>query len=71
MTTASEVLDVMPRHRVPNGVAAQRLRVALPPRLLSLVKRDADQDMRTLSATVASILQKHYASELNAIAGED
>lgn len=46
--------------RVPNGAADQRLRVALPPPLLSQIQQDATRNMRTVSAMAALIIAEHY-----------
>lgn len=51
------------RSRVPNGVAAQRLRVALPEELLALIKADAEKNRRTVSSMAALIIAEHYAAK--------
>lgn len=51
------------KSRVPNGVAKQRLRVALPEDLLESIKRDADQQMRSVSSMAALIIAEHYESK--------
>lgn len=51
-----------PRSRVPNGVAPQRLRVALSPQMLERIKADADRNMRTVSAMASLIIARHYQS---------
>ena len=51
------------RSRVPNGVADQRLRVALTEELLALIKADADKDRRTVSSMAALIIAQHYAAK--------
>lgn len=52
------------RSRVPNGVAAQRLRVALPSDLLEIIKADADKNRRTISSMASLIIAEHYAAKL-------
>lgn len=49
-----------PRFRVPNGVAPQRLRVALSPEMLERIKADAEKNMRTVSAMASLIIARHY-----------
>lgn len=51
----------MPRQRVPRGAAPKKVRVALPPHLLALIERDAEREMRTLSAQAAACIAKFYA----------
>lgn len=51
------------RSRCPNGVADQRLRVALPEELLALIKADADRNRRTISSMAALIIAEHYAAQ--------
>jgi hypothetical protein len=63
MTTVSSVIASMPRQRVPRGAAPKKLRVALPPHLLELVERDAEREMRTLSAQAATCIAKFYAQQ--------
>lgn len=63
MPPVSSVIAAMPRQRVPRGVAPRKLRVALPPHLLELVERDAEREMRTLSAQAASCIAKFYAQQ--------
>lgn len=53
----------MPRQRVPRGAAPKKVRVALPPHLLALIERDAEREMRTLSAQVAVCVAKFYAEQ--------
>lgn len=53
----------LPRTRVPNGVAPQRLRVALGEELLALIKADAERNRRTVSAMAALIIAEHYAAK--------
>lgn len=50
------------RSRVPNGVASQRLRVALPEPLLERIKADADKNRRTVSSMAALIIAAYYES---------
>lgn len=52
----------LPRFRVPNGVAAQRLRVALSEDLLTTIKADADKNHRTVSSMASLIIAEHYAA---------
>ena len=63
MTTVPAVIAAMPRQRVPNGVAARRVMISFPPHLLALVERDAERDMRTLSAQVLTCVAKYYAQQ--------
>ena len=51
------------RSRVPNGVAEQRLRVALSEPMLERIKDDAAKNMRTVSAMAALIIIRHYESQ--------
>lgn len=51
------------RSRVPNGVAEQRLRVALPEPMLKRIQDDAAKNLRTVSAMAALIITKHYESQ--------
>lgn len=61
MTSASPSVKSAPRQRVPNGVAAKRLRVAMPPELLAQVEEMAAAQMRTASAMVAKLVAERLA----------
>lgn len=51
------------RSRVPNGVADQRLRVALPEPMLKRIQDDAAKNLRTVSAMAALIITRYYESQ--------
>lgn len=51
------------RSRVPNGVAEQRLRVALPEPMLKRIQDDAAKNLRTVSAMAAQIITRYYESQ--------
>lgn len=55
--------NIPKRSRVPNGVAEQRLRVALPEPMLKRIQEDAAQNLRTVSAMAALIITRHYESQ--------
>lgn len=62
MTSASPILvKTPPRQRVPNGVAAKRLRVAMPPELLAEVEKMAAQQLRTASAMATTLIAERLA----------
>jgi len=61
MTSASPTVKSIPRQRVPNGVAAKRLRVAMPPELLAQVELMASEQMRTASAMVTKLVAERLA----------
>lgn len=50
----------LPRFRVPNGVAHQRLRVAVSEELLETIKADADKNRRTVSSMASLIIAEYY-----------
>ena len=51
------------RSRAPNGVADQRLRVALSEPMLKRIQDDAAQNLRTVSAMAALIITRHYEAK--------
>lgn len=51
------------RSRVPNGVAEQRLRVALSESMLKRIQDDAAKNRRTVSAMAALIITSHYEAQ--------
>lgn len=55
--------QTIPRSRVPNGVAHQRLRVALSEDLLTQIKADAERNRRTVSSMASLIIADHYADK--------
>lgn len=55
--------NIPKRSRVPNGVAEQRLRVALPEPMLKRIQEDAAQNLRTVSAMAALIITRHYEAK--------
>lgn len=57
------ITNMPKRSRVPNGVAEQRLRVALPEPMLKRIQDDAAKNLRTVSAMAALIITKHYESQ--------
>lgn len=59
----SETTNSIIRSRVPNGVAAKRLRVALPETLLEAIEADADKNRRTVSNMAALIIAEYYAAK--------
>lgn len=59
----STINPTLARSRCPNGVADQRLRVALPEELLALIKADADRNRRTVSSMAALIIAEYYAAK--------
>lgn len=60
----SQIAAAIARSRVPNGVAAQRLRVALSESLLETIKADAEKNRRTVSSMAALIIAEHYESTM-------
>ena len=53
----------IPRIRVPNGTAHQRLRVAVTDDVLESIKADADENRRTVSSMASSIIAEYYEAK--------